>query len=242
MIREDPSRIQLHDDVALLYLEMSRAQEAAAHLEASARLKPESAAAHFNLGTALTVAGRLDEAIDQYRQALQIKPDYAPAHNNLGNVLLRRGNPGDALEHFREAVRLDPSNAEAHYNVGSVLRSRGDLAEAAAQFLQALQLKPDWVPAVASLAWLLATAPDAGLRDAHQAIRFAERAADLTGRQDASALDVLAAAYASAGQFDRAVAVSEAALGMKPDAALAAAISRRQELYRQHKPYGSSAL
>src|SRR5881409_1226129 len=193
MIRQDPSRIQLHDDVALLYLDVGRAREAAAHLEASVRLKPESAAAHFNFGTALTFAGRLDEAIDQYQQALKIRPDYGLAHNNLGNVLLGRGNPGEAL-------RLDPSNAEAHYNVGSVLRSRGDLSEAAGQFREALQLKPDWIPAVASLAWLLATAADAALRDANQAIRFAERAADLTGRQDASAIDVLAAARAEAGQ------------------------------------------
>jgi len=203
-------------------------------------LKPESAAAHFNFGTALTVAGRLDEATEQYRRALQIKPDYALAHNNLVNVLLRRENAGEALEHFREAVRLDPSNAEAHYNVGSVLRSRGDLSEAVGQFRQAVQLKPDWIPAVASIAWLLATAPDAALRDANEAIRFAERAADLTGRHDASALDILAAAYAAAGQFDRAVAASEAALGMKPDAALAAAIRRRLELYTQHKPFRST--
>jgi tetratricopeptide (TPR) repeat protein len=239
MIRQDPSRIQLHDDVGLLYMNLGRAEEATAHFGTSVRLKPESAAAHFNFGTALTVAGRLDEAIEQYQRALQIKPDYGLAHNNLGNVLLRRENPGEALHHFREALRLDPSNAEAHYNVGSVLRSRGDLAEAAGQFRQAVQLKPDWIPAVASIAWLLATAPDAALRDANQAILFAEHAADLTGRRDASALDILAAAYAAAGQFDRAVAVSEAALGMKPDAALAAAIRRRQELYRQHKPYVS---
>jgi len=199
--------------------------------------KPESAAAHFNFGTALTVAGRLDEAIDQYQQALRIRPDYGLAHNNLGNVLLRRANPDEALQHFREALRLDPSNAEAHYNAGSVLRSRGDFSEAVGHFRQALQLKPDWIPAMASLAWLLATAPDAALRDASQAIRFAEQAADLTGRQDASALDILAAAYAAAGQFDRAVAASEAALGMKPDAALAAAIRRREELYRQHRAY-----
>ena len=239
MIRRDPLRVQLHDDVAQLYLDQGRAAEAVAHLEASVRLKPESAAAHFNVGTALTVAGRLDEAIDQYREALRINPDYALAHNNLGNVLLRRGNSGDALQHFREALRLDPSNAEAHYNVGSMLRARGDLAAALVQFRQALQLKPDWVPAVASLAWLLATAPDAALRDADQAIQFAERAADLAGRQDASATDVLAAAYAEAGQFDRAIAAAQLALTMKPDAALATAIRRRLELYRQHQPYRS---
>ena len=237
MIRADPSRVQRHDDVAVLYLELGRALEAAAHFEASAALKPQSAAAHFNFGTALTMAGRLDEAIVQYQQALQIRPDYGLAHNNLGNVLLRLGRPGDALQHFRDAVRLDPSNAEAHYNAGSVLRSRGDLAGALEQFRQAVQLKPDSTSAVASLAWLLATAPDAALRNAGEAIRYGERAADLTRRTDASALDILAAAYASAGEFDRAVAITQEALGLKPDDALAAAIRQRQELYRQRKGY-----
>jgi tetratricopeptide (TPR) repeat protein len=237
MIRRDPGRVQLHDDVAQLYLDQGRATDAVAHFGASLTLKPESAAAHFNLGTALTVAGRLDEAIDRYRQALAIKPDYALAHNNLGNVLVARGNTTDALQHFRDAIRLDPSNAEAHYNAGSMLRARGDLAEAVERFREALRIKPDWLPAIASLAWLLATAPDAALRDPAQAIRFAERAADLTGRRDASALDVLAAAYASAGDFDRAAATCELALSLKPDAALASDIRARQALYRQHRPY-----
>jgi tetratricopeptide (TPR) repeat protein len=239
MIRRDPLRVQLRDDVAQLYLDQGRAREAVTHLEASVRLKPESAAAHFNVGTALTVAGRLDEAIDHYREALRINPDYALAHNNLGNVLLSRGNSGDALQHFLEALRRDTSNAEAHYNAGSVLRARGDLAAALVRFRQALQLKPDWLPAIASLAWLLATAPDAALRDADQAIQFAERAADLTGRHDASALDVLAAAYAEAGKFDRAIATCQMALTMKPDSALAAAIRRRLALYRRHQAYRS---
>lgn len=237
MIRQDPGRVQLHDDAALLYLELGRGREAAAHLETSVKLKPASAAAHFNFGTALTVAGRLDEAIDQYQQALKLQPTYGAAHNNLGGVFLRLGRSDDALQQFRQALRLDPSNAEAHYNVGSVLRSRGELTEAADQFRQATRLAPDWTPALASLAWLLATAPDAALRDAVQAVSLAERVADLTGRRDASAMDVLAAAYAEAGQFDRAVDTSQSALALNPDAALADAIRRRLELYRQRRPY-----
>jgi len=155
MIRRDPARVQLHDDVAQLYLDQGRASEAAAHFETSARLKPESAAAHFNLGTALTVEGKLDQAMDQYQQALTINPGYALAHNNLGNVLLSKGSGAAALQEFREALRLDPSNADARYNVGSVLRARGDLAQAVDQFREALRLRPDWIPAAASLAWLL---------------------------------------------------------------------------------------
>src|SRR5262249_59253811 len=95
----------------------------------------------------------------------------------------------------------------------------------------------DWLAPAASLAWLLGRAPDAAFRDANQAVRVAEQVADLTGRQDASALDVLAAAYAEAGQFDRATATCELALAVKPDAALAAAIRGRLALYRRHQPY-----
>ena len=239
MIRRDPRRRQLHDDVAQLYLGQGRAAQAAAHLEESVRIDPRSAAAHFNVATALTVAGRIDEAIDQYREALRLEPGYALAHNNLGNALVSRGSSGDALQHFREAVRLDPSNAEAHYNVGSLLRARGELAPAADQFRAALALKPDWVPAVASLAWLLATAPDVAIRDSEGALRFAERAADLTERRDASALDILAAAYASAGRFDDAIATCDLALRLKPDVALERSIRARQALYREHQPYRS---
>lgn len=236
-IRADPSRAQLHDDVAVLYLDLGRAQDAVVHFEASARLKPESAAAHYNLATTLTLTGKLEEAVDQYRRALKIRPEYARAHNNLGDVLLRLGNPTEALRQFREALRLDPAYAEAHYNLGSVFQSRGELTNAIAQFREAVQLTPDLAPAMASLAWLLATATDAGLRDATQAIRFAEHAADLTGRSDAATLDVLAAAYAAAGQFDRAIAASQAALALNPENPLAAAIRQRQEQYRQRKPY-----
>jgi len=239
MIRRDPLRRQLHDDVAQLYLEQGRAAEAAAHFETSLRVDPKSPAAHFNVATALTVAGRIDEAIDEYREALQLKPDYALAHNNLGNALVSRGRRDEALEHFRDAARLDPSNAEAHYNVGSLLRVRGELGAAGDQFRAALELKPDWIPAVASLAWLLATAPEAAIRDPDRAVRLAARAAELTEHRDASALDILAAAYASSGQFDRAVATCALALRMNPDAALAASIERRLALYRQRRPFRS---
>lgn len=117
MIRATPGEADLHDDVALLYLEFGRPREAVLHFEASAGLRPQSAATHFNLGTALTVAGRFEEAIDAYRRALRIRPAYSSAHNNLGNVLISQGKVEDAIHHFSEAVRLDPRNTLAQNNL-----------------------------------------------------------------------------------------------------------------------------
>ena len=64
-IEKHPDDPGLHDDAALLYLELGRAEKAIAHFETSLKLKPGSAAAHYNLGTALTVARRLNEAGDR---------------------------------------------------------------------------------------------------------------------------------------------------------------------------------
>ena len=94
----------------------------------------------------------------------------------------------------------------------------GTAPEAVARFRRALELNPDWVTALASLASLLAAAPDASVRNPAEAVRLAERAVTLTLRRDANTLDVLAVAHASAGDFDRAVAVADEALALEPAA------------------------
>ena len=61
--------------------------------DARCALKPQSAAAHYNLGTALTVARRLGEAARiATARRLRLDPAYANAHNNLGNVYLAEGS------------------------------------------------------------------------------------------------------------------------------------------------------
>ncbi len=240
LIARQPARAPLRDDIAVLYLALNRPIDAVPHFEASVRLKPESPAAHFNLATTLTAVGRFDEAVSQYVQALQLRPDYAIAHNNLGITLLQLARQDEALQHFREAIRLDPAIAEAHFNLGSLARARGDFTEAIVEFRRAVLLSPDRVSAVAGLAALLSTVPTAALRDANEAIRLAQQATDLTGRRDASVLDVLAAAYASSGDFDRAIALTQEALALNPPAQIAAGIRMRQDLYRQHRPYISA--
>jgi Flp pilus assembly protein TadD len=113
MIREYPDDADLHDDVAVLYLELGKPDAAVTHFETSLRLRPDSAPAHFNVGTALAVAGRLEPARTALERALHLRPGYSAAHNNLGNVLAVMGRRDEAIRHFQEALRLDPNNAEA---------------------------------------------------------------------------------------------------------------------------------
>ena len=122
-IEKHPADTGLHDDAALLYLELGRADEAIAHFKTSLALQPQSAAAHYNLGTALTVARRLGEAADRYREALRIDPAYANAHNNLGNVYLAEGQVR------RRDSRVQRGGAAAAGVGGGVEESRGGVRD-----------------------------------------------------------------------------------------------------------------
>ena len=121
-IEKHPDDVGLHDSVAMLYLELARYEPAIAHFRRSTALTPQSPQAHYNLGTALTLARRLDEAAASFRDALRLDPSYANAHNNLGNVLLAQGNTEAAIQEFREVVRLQPESEAARKNLAAALQ------------------------------------------------------------------------------------------------------------------------
>jgi tetratricopeptide (TPR) repeat protein len=98
---------------------------------------------------------------------------------------------------------------------------------------------------VNTLARVLATCPDAELRDGPAAVRLAERAAAQTGFQHPAILATLAAAYAEAGTFDKAVDAAKRALRLAQDSAqrdLAQALSAQLALYEAGQPYRSPEL
>ena len=62
---------------------------------------------------------------------------------------------------------------------------------AADHYAIALKLESDAPRALAGLAWLRATAPEAAVRNPDEAVRLAERTAELTSRRDAGGFQSL---------------------------------------------------
>jgi tetratricopeptide (TPR) repeat protein len=79
---------------------------------------PGSAAAHYNLGLALTERGRMMAAEKAYRRAVELDPGLVQAWVNLGGALLMKWDFQGSLEANQEAVRLEDDLVEAHYNMG----------------------------------------------------------------------------------------------------------------------------
>jgi tetratricopeptide (TPR) repeat protein len=237
MIRRDPAKVSLRNDIAVMYDEVGRPDLAAVHFEAVVNLRPDSAVAHYNFGTALLAGGKAAAAIEQFEQAVRLRLDYGAAHNNWGRALVQLAKPADALAHFSEAARLDPTSASPHYNIGTLARASGQVVKAIAEYREAVRLDPNDAEVLGSLAWVFATVSSESLRDPAQAVLLADRAVALDGRRHARALDILAAAQAANGQYDLAVATCDAALALNPDDAVAAAIRQRRELYRRGRPF-----
>ena len=239
VLAANPDQVMQHDEVALLYLQFGKVAEAVAHFRESARLQPESAAAQYNVGTTLLQLGDHEGAVRHLEQALALDPGYVRAHNNLGAALRLGGKAAEAIPHFRRAVLARPDDGDALYNLARALAAEGEIEEAIASYTRAAAVQPDAPDTLSELAWLLATHPDSSIRDPGRAVGLAERASRLTQDRNAAVLDVLAAAYAAAGRFDRAIATARAALAALPPSQRerAAAIEHRLDLFTKGRPY-----
>jgi tetratricopeptide (TPR) repeat protein len=91
------------------------------------------------------------------------------------------------------------------------LRSRRP-DEAIVELQHVLRSDPNNTEALRDLAWVLATWPDARIRDGPKAVELAERANKLDQGRDPFISITLAAAYAEAGRFSDAINTAEAAL------------------------------
>jgi len=196
------------------FFQNGEVDEAIVYYQKALQIKPDYVAAQNNLGNALLQEGRVDEAITHYQKALQIKSDYTNACYTLGLALLQKGNVDEAIAHFQKVLQIKPDHAAAYYNLGNALLQKGKVDEAITHYQKALQIKPGYPEAQNDLAWLLATAPQATMRNGNKAVELAQRANQLTGGADLDILGTLAAAYAEAGRFDAAIQSARKAIDL----------------------------
>jgi tetratricopeptide (TPR) repeat protein len=239
-LRFKPGEAEMHYNLGNAFLQKGSAEDAIIQYEETLQIKPDYAAAHVNLSNALLQKGRVDEAISHYEQALQLQPGFAVAHHNLGLALCRKGRADEAIVQYQQALQISPNYVDAHVDLGNVLLQKGKVEEAMAQFQQAQQIAPadPWLPN--NLAWFLATAPQALLRNGPRAVQLAQRANQLTGGANATILRTLAASFAEAGQFSEAVETAQRALHLaeaQSNAGLVGALQSELKLYQTGKSF-----
>ena len=242
-LRVSPDDPDTESNIGAASLQQGDADEAISHLRRAVEKWPRHAQGHINLGNALLQNREIDAAIAEYEKTLALPFDHAESHYSIGTALRQKGDVEEAIVHYRKALELRPDYANAHNNLANALRQQGRTEEAVHEYEAALKSEPDSILAGNNLAWILATSPNASVRDGAKAVQLAQRANRLSGGSDPIILHTLAAAYAENRQFSEAVNTAQRALELADAngvASLAESLRSKLALYQAETPYRDS--
>ncbi len=234
-----PDYAKAHDNLGMALADCGRAEEAIAHFRAALELNSDFAGAHYHLANTLARQARFPEAILHYQKALEIEPGYLDAHNNLAAALNDCGRFDEAIFHGQAALRLQPGYTKAYHNLRTAQVRREQLRQLLEQRTQWLASHPNDGRVLHETAWMMATNPNASIRNGAEAVALAKRAVTRAGSRDPVALDTLAAAYAEAAQFPAAMQTAQQALELavqQDKRALADSIRAEMRLYKGRMP------
>ncbi|MBT3821911.1 MAG: tetratricopeptide repeat protein [Nitrospinaceae bacterium] len=151
ILQGEPNQPEALHMLGAIAIQVERYDMAVDLIPRALAIKPDVAAAHYNMGYALGALGRLDEAVTSYKAAVAIAPNYAEAHNNLGILLQDLGNPEQAIESYGKALAIKPDSAETYCNLGNAYKIIWRQDEAVAHYQKALAIRPDFVEALGNL-------------------------------------------------------------------------------------------
>jgi tetratricopeptide (TPR) repeat protein len=229
-------------DEAMGLEEKGQNDQALAIWKRAVEMEPGNAKAQNGLGMSLYIHGEKQEALEHLQQAIRLNPLSIENHYVLGKFLLEQGHAAQALSEFQTTVSIRPHFAAGEEGQASAYEALGDNREALAHWQKAHVIDPSRISATVGIAWLLATAPDASIRNGAEALSMAENANQLATSEDPEVLDTLAAAYAENGQFTRAISTAKRALELavaRGNSPTADAIRSRLLMYKANKPYRS---
>jgi Tfp pilus assembly protein PilF len=201
--------------------------------------KPNEAS-QTSLGYVYQRQNRYEAAMDHYNQALALNPEHTSALNNLAVIYYELGDVNNAISVIKKVLKIDSESVDAYLNMGTFSKQLGQRNEALKYFRRGWELAPADYRLAYQLSWLLATAPESGIRDGGEAQRLAELICENTLYNTPASLDLLGVALATNGQFEKAIEAAEKgrilAVGKK-DTKLAGEIKSRLDLYKMNKPY-----
>jgi tetratricopeptide (TPR) repeat protein len=241
-LRLDPRQYHTHHGLGLALMDADNYPEGLIAAERAIELRPDFANPYNARGVALRRTGRLEEAVASYTRSIELDPEFDKPRINLARALAQLGRFDEAVAAYRGWLALEPRDADDLLDIGTDLERWGDYDGARAAYRLAVRRAPGRADGYNATAWLLATCPDARFRDGRGAVAAGLEACRLGGWRDANHIDTLAAAYAEAGDFDRAVEAERRALSFPNFAQSAGAGARaRLEMYARKQPFHKPA-
>jgi tetratricopeptide (TPR) repeat protein len=234
-----PKDAESYRQRALAYWWKRNQDKAIADYSKAIELEPQNAEAFVSRAAAHAWKKNYDKAIADYNQALKLDPKNADALARRGDVYAWKKDFDQAILDYDQAIKLDAKNADAYAGRGYANWRKKQYVSATADFEKAIQVDPKSPEGYQQFAWMLATCPEAKVRNGKKAVEYAIKACELTSWKDGDHLDTLAAAHAEAGRLDEAIKWQKKALEFAGDFSQEQLekVRWRLKLYEQGKPY-----
>ncbi len=235
----NPADARVHARAGELALESGRADAAQASFREALRLDPASQGARVGLALAARGAGRMDEAITLMREAVASRPGDATTQLRLARLLGEAGRADEAASVLADAVRAAPDVASNLHQAGLGFLAMGRARDGVTHLREAARRASADDGIRLSVAQILASHPDAAVRDGATAVDLASGVVAAGGRRDPVGLAALAAAQAEAGKFDDASGTVAEALALARTATpdLVPLLEEFTRLFAQRQPY-----
>jgi tetratricopeptide (TPR) repeat protein len=142
VLQQQPNYFDALYLLGVIALQTQRTERGVELIRQAIALNANVAAAHNDLGAALTELKRPVEALASNDRAIALKPHFAEAYNNRGNALMELKRLAEALLSYDKAIALKPDYAKAYNNRGNALTELNRPVEALASYDRAIALTP----------------------------------------------------------------------------------------------------
>jgi TPR repeat protein len=204
------------------------------------------------LWRALEDQGKEAQAEEAYRQGLAVRqkclsdhhPDLRYPFIHLSHLFVAQGRLQEAETMLLQVVARNGDqlvyggkgvSSGALGTLARIVLGQGKLKEAEPVLRQVSERGDP--RALSEVAWFLATTPDPAVRNAAEAVVYAEKAVAVTDRTNASCLEALAASYAASSQFTKALNVQREAMRLLSSEDSKKDFASRLRLYEVGAPY-----
>ena len=237
-IAKDPQSAKAWTARAWANYELNEFDDAIADANKAIKLCPESylpwhvrGASYWHTGQPKKAEPDLTEAI---RLADSVKLFLEKTYRFRGGLRCNDKRAEEAIKDLNQCVKIDPEDSWGYVFRGNAYCLQKKYGKALKDYEKAISLDKDDPYPLSTLAWLLATCPEAKFRNGRRAVQLGERANDLS---DDEYLADLAAAYAEVGDFKNAVKTQKRAIKKCQEPEEKPKLEKRLKLFESERPH-----
>ena len=146
-VSRDPETVLLKQELALVYLQTDRKEDALALCEEILEIRPGHVEALIIAGSIRQSMGDIETSRALYERVIENAPDRKNIYLVLGRLYLQDGLHDDAADVFQRLVEQFPDAYVGYYYLGMAFAESGDKDRAIAAFSRAVEIEPGFVEA-----------------------------------------------------------------------------------------------